>query len=192
MLLQKNFPYLAGWLAVLGGLFWVIKAGSILLTSYQPPQIFETAPLLFAVGLVGLYLRLGQRASGWGKAGVTLAVLAFFMRLVTTIYEATPNAVVSTGETFVFPFSLFVLIGAAGVFIGLILLGIDFFRAKLLPSPAHATPLTAGLLVLPITATAIIHIEIPILLIGLMWVWVGSTILQPVNFSEARYEYDTP
>lgn len=168
---------------MLGGLFWAIKAGSILLTNYQPPQIFETAPLLFAVGLVGLYLQLGQRASGWGKAGVASAVLAFFTRFGTTIYEATPNAVVSTGETFVFPFSLFVLIGAVGVFLGLILLGVDCWRAKAFP--AHRVPLTVGLLVLPVTLTGLLHIEVPILLIGLLWLWVGS-IIPLKDFGSAR------
>ncbi len=170
------FIQMTGWLTVLGGVLWVIKAVSILLTGYQPPLIFEIAPMLLAPGLVGLYWRLGEKVSGWGKAGVALAALAFFTRLGTTIYEATPGAIIPTGETFEFPYSLFVLVGAAGVFIGLIFLGVDFFRAKLLPSPAHAIPLTAGLLVFPLGVTGLIHIEAPILFIGLMWMWVGSII----------------
>lgn len=171
----KSFIQLTGWLAVLGGLLWVIKAGSILLIGYQPPLIFEVAPMLLALGLVGLYVRLGKQARGWGKAGVALALLAFFTRLGTTLYEVTPNAVIPTGETFEFPYSLFVLIGAMGVFIGLILLGVDVARPKLLSPPMHTAPLVVGLLVLPISLTAIIHIEAPILLIGLLWVWVGYT-----------------
>lgn len=160
----------ASWLTVLGGLFWVVKAGSILLTGYQPPLIFEVAPMLFALGLLGLYLCLGEKASGWGKAGLAVAVLAFFTRLGTTIYETTPNAVIPTAETFEFPYSLLVLVGAAGVFIGLILPGVDDWRAR------TRVPLAAGLLVLPAALTGFIHIEAPPLLIGLSGIWVGSII----------------
>jgi hypothetical protein len=105
---------------------------------------------------------------------LALAILAFFTRLGTTLYEATPNAHIPTGETFEFPYSLFVLIGAAGVFIGLIFLGVDSWRANL---PTLPVPLTAGLLVLPITLTGFVHIEVPILLIGLVWMCVGYIIL---------------
>ena len=178
MNLRQRFILLTGWLTLLSGLLWVIKAASILLSGYQPPLIFEIAPMLLACGLLGLYLRLGARASGWGKAGVALAVLAFFIRLSTTLYEATPSAIIPTGETFEFPYSLFVLIGAVGVFIGLILLGVDVWRARLFPSPTHYVPLTAGLLIWPLSVSGLLHLEIPVLVIGLLWIWVGYIILR--------------
>lgn len=156
MILRRRVSRGTGLVALVGGLLWVAKAVSIWRTAIlspvvgdkidQPPLIFEIARLLFALGLVGPYLSLGQPASRWGRAGVTLAGLAFFARLGTTICEATPGAILPTGEVFEFPYSLFVLIGAAGVFIGLILPGMDAWRARLFPSPASAAPLAAGLL----------------------------------------------
>jgi hypothetical protein len=43
---------LGGLAAMVGGLLWVVKSGSILITSQQPPVDFEAAMPLFAVGLL--------------------------------------------------------------------------------------------------------------------------------------------
>jgi hypothetical protein len=52
---------LGGLAAMVGGLLWVVKSGSILITSQQPPVAFEAAMPLFAVGLLGLHARLEGR-----------------------------------------------------------------------------------------------------------------------------------
>ncbi len=52
----RNISRWGGLAMTLGGLFWVLKAGAILLVDYQPPLIFEVAPLLIALGLLDLYM----------------------------------------------------------------------------------------------------------------------------------------
>ena len=64
---------LGGLAAMVGGLTWVVKGGSILLTGQQPPVVFEAAISLFAVGLLGLHARLDGRGGPLGKAGVLVA-----------------------------------------------------------------------------------------------------------------------
>jgi hypothetical protein len=46
----------AGLAAMVGGLLWVVKGGSILLTGQQPSVVFEAAMPLFAVGLAWMLL----------------------------------------------------------------------------------------------------------------------------------------
>lgn len=176
---------LCGLAAIVGGLFWAVKAGAILLLNYQPPLIFEVAQILFVVGLIGLYIRLEGRSGRVGKAGVFIALLALAARLGATVYEFLPGAVISTDEQFIFPYSLFVFLGGVGSFIGLILLGVASIQAKMMPSPWNAVPLIAGLLSLPIAMTGLLHIEVPILLIGLAWIGVGYTIWRSAGI-EAR------
>jgi hypothetical protein len=60
---------LGGLTAMVGGLLWVLKGGSILITGQQPPVAFEAAMPLFAVGLLRLHARLEGRGGPLGKAG---------------------------------------------------------------------------------------------------------------------------
>ena len=176
MLSPRTISRWGGLAMTLGGLFWVLKAGTILLVGYQPPLIFEVAPLLFALGLVGLYSHLSPHAGPLGTSGMVVAGLAFVARLAASVYETLPGARVSTGEDFVFPSSLLVLGGTLGIFVSLVLLGIAALRTRGLPPPWRMVPLGVGLVAIPVGATGMLHIELPILLLGGLWMLLGYTI----------------
>jgi hypothetical protein len=167
-----------GLAAILGGIMWVVKAGSILVMGVQPPLIFELGQFLFAIGLVGLYHRLEGRANRWGRAGLALAYLAMASLLGIALYILSGGRLPG-GEEFLFPVSLFFMGAALGIFGGLILLGIATLSAKTMPRPWRTLPLAIGLLPIPVAATALLHLELPILLLGLAWaglgymIWVG-------------------
>ena len=160
----------------LGGLFWVLKAGAIILGGDQPPLIFEVAPLLFALGLVGLSRHVSPQAGPIGTSGMVAASLAIVAWLAAIVYAALPGARVPTGEEFVFPLSLLVLVSSLGIFVSLILLGVVALRTRGLPPPWHLLPLGVGLVSIPLAATGTLHIELPILLIGGLWMLLGYTI----------------
>ncbi len=172
----RNISRWGGLAMTLGGLFWVLKAGAILLVDYQPPLIFEVAPLLIALGLLDLYRQVAPHAGPIGTSGMVVAALAFIARLAASVYATLPGARISTGEDFVFPYSLLVLVGTLGIFVSLILLGIAALRTRGLPPPWHIVPLGVGLLAVPVVGTGLLHIELPILLIGGLWMLLGYAI----------------
>jgi hypothetical protein len=45
---------LCGWAALLGGLAWTVKGVVILVGYQQPPLLFDVAPTLFGLGLLGV------------------------------------------------------------------------------------------------------------------------------------------
>jgi hypothetical protein len=179
---QARWPGLA---LIAGGVLWVIKAATILATGYQPPQIFELAQVLFALGLLGLWGRLARPAIWLAKAGAALAAVALASRLGASLYERLPGAVISTGEEFVVPYSPMVLLGAAGVYLGLILLGTATARTRGLPAPWHLIPLGVGAAFGPLALTGVIHVELPILLMGLAWMLAGAALWRSAN-NQAR------
>ena len=159
---------LGGLAAILGGLMWVVKGGGILLTGEQLPVVFEAAMPLFAVGLLGLHARLGERGGPLGKAGVLVA------------YAAMASAVVA----FVTPLTPFIAAAGFGPFLGLVLLGSDILQARIFPPPWSALPLAMGLgaplLILTGGVLALINerlLEIPIVLVGLAWILLGYAVL---------------
>ena len=176
MPVKQHINAWAGFLMQFAGLLWIIKATMILAGFPQPPVAFEAAPVLFALGLAGLAHYLGNAAGWWGRVALILAYGAVVARLGATLYEFIPGTRISTGDEFVLPYSALVLLGSLAPFISLVLLGIASLRAHAFPSPWHRVPLTVALLSILSMVTAAIHIEVPILLIGVLWMSLGYLI----------------
>jgi hypothetical protein len=158
----------AGLAAMVGGLLWVVKGGSILLTGQQPSVVFEAAMPLFAVGLLGLQARLDGRGGTLGKAGVLMA------------YAALASAVI----VLIRPLAPFIVLAGFGPFLGLVLLGSATLQARVFAPPWSALPLAMGLggplLILAGGGLALISerlLEIPIVLVGLAWMPLGYSML---------------
>ncbi len=153
---------------MVGGLLWIVKGGTILLAGQQPPVVFGAALPLFAVGLLGLYARLGGRAGPLGKAGVLVAC----------------GALAAATIVLVAPLAPFYVVAGFGPFLGLVLLGSAALQARVFPAPWSALPLAMGLggplLVLAGGALALMNerlLEIPIVLVGLAWMLLGYSVL---------------
>ncbi len=106
--------------AKVGGLRWIVKGGSILITGQQPPVVFEAALPLFAVGLLGLHARLEGRGGPLGKAGVLVAYAAL----------AAAGLVV-----LVAPLAPLYAVAGFGPFLGLVLMGSATLQARIFPHP---------------------------------------------------------
>jgi hypothetical protein len=158
-------------LAAAGGI-WCVKAGSILATGNQPALTFELGQLLFPVGVLGAFLTV--RAPGrLAKAGAALAAISIVGSALALVYPLVPGAEISTGEDFVFPYSLFVMTGSLGAFTGLFLVGIAIWRTVDPESRWRSQPLIVSLAPLPLAVTGVVDIEVPILGIGVTWLWLA-------------------
>ncbi len=159
---------LGGLAAMVGGLLWVVKGGSILITGQQPPVVFEAAMPFFAVGLLGLHARLDSRGGPLGKAGILVAYAAL-----------------AAAATFLItPLAPFIVVAGFGPFLGLVLLGSATLQARVFPPPWSALPLSVGLggplLILAGGGLALVNerlLEIPIVLVGLAWMLLGYSVL---------------
>lgn len=165
---SSRLARLGGLAAVIGGLMWVVKGASILLTGNQPPFIFEAAMPLFAVGVVGLGARLGERRGPLGTAGVVLAYVAATSAVVAFATELAP----------------FIAVAGFGPFLGLILVGSANLQARIFPSPWSALPLGIGLggpvLILAGGGLALINerlLEVPLVMVGFAWMLLGYSVL---------------
>jgi hypothetical protein len=159
---------IGGLAAMVGGLMWIVKGGSILITGQQPPVVFEAALPLFAVGLLGLHARLEGRGGPLGKAGVLVAYAALAAVALVLVAPLPP---------------LYAVAGF-GPFLGLVLMGSATLQARIFPPPWSALPLAMGLggplLILAGGGLALINerlLEIPIVLVGLAWMLLGYSVL---------------
>ena len=157
-----------GLAGMVGGLLWVVKGGSILLTGQQPPVVFEAALPLFAVGLLGLHARLEGRGGPLGKAGGLVACAALAAAALVLVAPLPP----------------FYVVAGFGPFIGLVLVGSATLQARSFPPPWSALPLAMGLggpiLILAGGGLALMGerlLEIPIVLVGLAWMLLGYSVL---------------
>lgn len=157
-----------GWAAIIGGLMWVVKGMSILITGVQPPVLFEAALPFFGVGLLGLAARLGEERGALGKAGVVVACVVMASAVAAFVTAAPP----------------LIAVAGFGPFLGLILLGSATLQARIFPSAWSALPLAMGLsgpiLILGGGGLAMVHerlLEIPLVLVGIAWMLQGYSVL---------------
>ena len=159
-----------GLAAMLGGAMWVLKGAAIML-GFPDPNLFISAQLFFALGLVGLHAWLkGQ--GGWPtRVGGFLAYAGVVVSVVNAPYSLFFE---EDGVQPPFPFNVTYGVAALSIFVGLVLLGIATLRAEILPPRWRALPLIVGLsALLPVWVLAFIHLELPVVLLGVAWMLLG-------------------
>ena len=162
---------------MLGGACWVVKSVSILLTGIQPLWFFEVAPVLFALGLIGLHARVGGGGGLPAPIGLTLAILSGGLAVVDLVTTEPTSSESFSPVTF-------------GAFLAnlaaLIFLGIATRRTAALPAPWRSLPLAIGVLTFPLLVVGGVLesisgrlLEVPLLVIAVAWIWTGYLILAP-------------
>lgn len=184
----------AGWGAVMGGLCWLVKGCAILLTGVQPSYLFEAAPFFLGVGLWGLYLRLspGQRGRA-ARAGAILALAAAVSAPVQLWAGLFAPELVPREDT-VTMVTPFVVLAGLGVLAGAALLGVAVWRVGAIPLPW--LPLSIPLVFVALMIASIFLeglmgktllsgrlLEVPVVILGVAWMWLGAMILRPATFS---------
>lgn len=169
---RQELGRIGGVFAVLGGGAWTVKGGWILATGVQPPLLFELAPGLLALGLVGLYLRSdpASRAAAVGMVFACLALAAWVVSL---------GAPAGDGE-----FAPAMLAATLALLAGLVALGLATRRSSALgPGVISSLPLWLGVLTFPALAVggalAVLDerlLEVPVVALGLAWVVLGTAI----------------
>lgn len=96
------------------GLLWAFKAAGIMITDDQPPLALELGGVLFPVGITGLYIAV-DASRRLEKIGLMLAALSLIGLVLAILYSLIPGAQISSAEEFIFPISLFILMGSASV-----------------------------------------------------------------------------
>lgn len=168
---SSNLIRWSGLAAVLGGMMWVVKGGLIMLGGPDLGELLIVALLLFAVGLIGLHSRLGRHGGRLGRVGGFLAYVAATLSVVNAPYAV---FFAEDGSQTPFPFNVTFAIAAFAIFVGLMLLGLAALRAEILPRSWRALPLAIGLLaLLPVWVLAFIHLELPVVVLGLAWMLLG-------------------
>ncbi len=73
-----------------------------------------------------------------------------------------------------FPFNVTYLLAGLAIFVGLVFLGIAALRANVLPGRWRTLPLIVGLSsLLPVWILGSIHLEVPIVVLGVAWMLLG-------------------
>lgn len=173
---------------------WLAKAGAILVSGAQPPLLFEGAPPLFAVGLVGLHAVLKGQPSALRTAGVWLAAMAIAAWLFTVVWQLTHTGLNPTTDEFVIPTSLTLLATSFATIAGLVLLGLASLKAKPVAYSPRGLPLALGISYVPalIAGGALSslnerYLEIPLVLLAIGWMTFGYRLWAATRGGE-RYQ----
>lgn len=161
---------LGGVAAVLGGLAWAVKAGSVLAGGAQPRYLAEFAPAAHGLALVAMAwaLRCGPVARAVALAAFGTGAMAAWT------YAATP-------EHWLYNLAMFA--ATVLVVVALVLVGRTVGRRAALGRWSRL-PGRIGLSTLPlILAGGLLSsvderlLELPVLLLGLAWLWLGIVLL---------------
>ena len=172
-----------GWAAAAGGAMWMAKGTAILITGAQPPLLFELALLLFPVGLLGLYARLGGHHGRLRSAGGAVSLVAL---VAGAIYAGV--SAVDPDATGVVP-GVAIAGSALGTVVGLVLLGLVTRQTNAFPPPWTRLPLRLGLatpVLLSVVGGMLSEInerllEVPLVLVAIAWVKLGLLIADPTK-----------
>ncbi len=176
---------LAGFAAALGGALWVVKGVADFVTNGHPEYIYEVAPVLFALGLVGLHARLKGHGGVSGLVGGVLAWASPAMALAVVgafFYFVRVGEAGSEGDAVLALFALIALTGLS-IIASLVLLGIAVRRVGALPGRWRWLPLSMGVAAFPLMVMSEVALfpddgrsrllELPLVVLGLAWVMLG-------------------
>lgn len=171
-----------GTAALLGGVAWLVKAAVILATGDQPEYLFELAPILFSIGLVGLYLHLAGRGGTPARIGGIAAALGVLVAAISFVVGVSGSGGADQ-EFDGLIFGSFLL-----WMVSLILLGIVYRKhgRDLLKWPS--LPFLLGLAIVPLMmvggALEAVNerlLEIPLLFIAVAWIVIGVDLARGVR-----------
>ena len=156
--------------AMLGGAMWIMK-GSLIMLGGPDPELFIPAQLFFALDLLGLHTQLAESGGRLGRIGGFLAYVAVALSIVNVPYSV---FFAEDGPQTPFPFNVTYLLAGLAIFVGLVFLGIATLRAGALPGWWRTLPLIVGLsALLPVWTLAFIHLEVPVVVLGVAWMSIG-------------------
>ncbi|CAN5216777.1 hypothetical protein BH20ACT5_BH20ACT5_04150 [soil metagenome] len=149
------------------GSCWIAKGGAILIAGVQPPVLFEVAPLLMAVAVVGLARQLP--VSRVRAVAVTLGVIALAVATPVVADEVTslPRMVTGAGMA----------LAQICVVVGLAVAGWPLRRRQRAVLPLALATATVPAIVLGGLLMAVLGeraLEIPLLALGSGWIVLGA------------------
>lgn len=181
----QRWVFAGGIAAMIGGLSWVAKATGLMIAGFQPPIVYEVAPLFFPVAVVGLYALLADEHSKLARAGLAFGAAAELCALVSVLgLFLGPAEWSPTGDT-VTVLTPFITLSALGSTLGLLLVGIVVRRTACLPGWWKNFPMFLALSVIPLIASSPVFkaiserlFELPTLLIGIGWIALGVVMMR--------------
>lgn len=173
----------AGSAAIVGGAFWAVKAGAIMITGVQPRIIYEIAPFFFAVAVVGLSALLDPPRPGYAKVGSTLAACGALATIVVVAGLAVGPPEWEPAADAATVLTPFIVVANVGTLVGLLLVGIAARRTNALVGSAATLPILLSLSTIPLIALGdvlgSIHprlFEAPTFVVGIGWMALGTAL----------------
>lgn len=164
---------------------WVVKGGAILLGRHQPPVVFEAAPAFFALGLLALHALVYDRGERLRRIGGAFAYVAALLAGITAV-----AALAAWEEDMPALFNGTMGLAVLCLLVALVALGLVLRRAAIMARPWDTLPLALGTLFVPLlllggllSAADERLLEIPIVILGLAWILLGSAIAARVRLA---------